>query len=146
MIQSTRIRTLNARDVRKGDYVLYWMQASQRAECNHALEHAVRRANELRLPIVVFFGLTDGFPEANERHYAFMLEGLAEVNAALERKGIRFVVRHIAPDEGAAALAERAALVVTDRGYLRIFGRKVAAAYSCLGEASSTGTTASVST
>jgi deoxyribodipyrimidine photo-lyase len=120
MIQSTRIRTLNARDVRKGDYVLYWMQASQRAECNHALEHAVRRANELRLPIVVFFGLTDGFPEANERHYAFMLEGLAEVNAALERKGIRFVVRHIAPDEGAAALAERAALVVTDRGYLRI--------------------------
>ncbi len=120
MIQPTRIKSLNARDVRKGEYVLYWMQASQRAECNHALEYAVRRANELRLPVIVFFGLADGFPEANERAYAFMLEGLADVRAALERKGIRFVVRRAAPDEGAAALAERAALAVTDRGYLRI--------------------------
>ena len=99
MIQPTRIKSLNARDVRKGEYVLYWMQASQRAECNHALEYAVRRANELRLPVIVFFGLADGFPEANERAYAFMLEGLADVRAALERKGIRFVVRRAAPDE-----------------------------------------------
>ena len=38
---------LNARGVRKGRFVLYWMQASCRAECNHALEYAVREANEL---------------------------------------------------------------------------------------------------
>ena len=120
MIQLTRIRTLNAQDARKGDYVLYWMQASQRAEANHALEYAIRRANDLKLPVVVFFGLTEGFPEANERHYAFMLEGLAEVKGALERKGIKLVVRQGAPAEGAAALSERAALAVTDRGYLRI--------------------------
>jgi len=120
MIQPARIKSLNARDVRPGEYVLYWMQASQRAECNHALEYAVRRANELRLPVVVFFGLTDGFPEANERAYAFMLEGLAEVKAALARKGIALVVRRAAPDDGAVAMADRAALAVTDRGYLRI--------------------------
>ncbi len=120
MIQPTRIKPLNGAEPRRGDYVLYWMQASQRAECNHALEYAVRRANELALPVVVFFGLTDKFPEANERHYAFMLEGLAEVKDRLEKKGIRFVVRQSAPDEGVAALGARAALVVTDRGYLRV--------------------------
>ena len=120
MIQPTRVKSLNARDVRKGEYVLYWMQASQRVECNHALEYAVRRGNELKLPVVVFFGIAEGFPEANERGYAFMLEGLAEVKAALERKGIRLVVRRASPDEGAVALAKRASLAVTDRGYLRI--------------------------
>jgi deoxyribodipyrimidine photo-lyase len=120
MIQAARIRTLNAKDARKGDYVLYWMQASQRSEANHALELAVQKANEMKVPVVAFFGLTDGFPEANERHYAFMLEGLAEVKTALERKGIKLVVRRGAPDEGAAALAGRAALAVVDRGYLRV--------------------------
>ena len=29
-IQPTRIQTLNDADIRKGDYVLYWMQQSQR--------------------------------------------------------------------------------------------------------------------
>src|SRR4030042_1880246 len=76
MIQKERIRFLNERAIRKGHYVLYWMQASQRAEYNHALEYAVLKANELHQPLIVFFGLTDRFPEGNERHYTFMLEGL----------------------------------------------------------------------
>ena len=33
------------------------------------------------LPVVVGFGLTDGYPEANLRHYAFMLQGLRDVAA-----------------------------------------------------------------
>ena len=76
MIQKERIEILNDKNIRKGKYVLYWMQASQRAEYNHALEYAILKANELRQPVVVFFGITDHFPEGNERHYAFMLEGL----------------------------------------------------------------------
>ncbi len=120
MIQPTRLRSLNAKDVRDGDYVLYWMQASQRAESNHALEYAVLRANELRRPVVVYFGLTGSFPDANARHYAFMLEGLAEVKRALAAKGIVFVVRAVSPDEGAVEMAGRASLAVTDRGYLKI--------------------------
>ena len=32
-----RLTPLNKADSRKGGYVLYWMQASQRAEDNHAL-------------------------------------------------------------------------------------------------------------
>lgn len=134
MIQPTRIKSLNAKDVKKGDFVLYWMQASQRAECNHALEYAVQKGNALRQPVVVFFGLTPAFPEANERHYAFMLEGLAETGRKLEKKGIRLVVRLASPEIGVQAAAEQASLVVTDRGYLRIqrsWRKKAAAALDC---------------
>jgi len=60
-IQEERIRQLNEEDVRDGDYVLYWMQQSQRAEYNHALEHAAQRANELGQPLLVVFGLTDDY-------------------------------------------------------------------------------------
>ncbi len=93
-IQDTRIRQLNDFDIRlDADYVLYWMQQSQRAECNHALEYAVQQANELGLGIVVVFGLTDDYPDANLRHDTFMLEGVAEAKTLLEKRGIHMVVR-----------------------------------------------------
>lgn len=118
MIQQERIKQLNRGEVARGDYVLYWMQASQRAEYNHALEYAIGRANELRKPLVVYFGLTDHYPEANERHYVFMLEGLKETRRSLEKRGIRMVIRHESPEIGAAEMARRASMVVADRGYL----------------------------
>ncbi len=120
MVHPERIQLLNDRPVQDGRYVLYWMQASQRAECNHALEYAIRRANELKLPPVVLFGITDEFPEANERHYAFMLEGLAEVQQAQRHRGIQLVAWHRSPESAAAELAGGASLVVADRGYLRV--------------------------
>jgi len=120
VIQAERIQPLNAKPAGKGAYVLYWMQASQREECNHALEYAVRRANALKLPLVAVFGLTERYPEANERHVAFMLEGLRETQQALRRRGIRLVIRRQSPERAAIELARRAALLVTDRGYTRI--------------------------
>jgi deoxyribodipyrimidine photo-lyase len=120
MIHPSRIQPLNARSIQDGRYVLYWMQASQRVECNHALEYAVGAANERNLPVVVGFGLTEKFPEANLRHYAFMLEGLEEVRKGLYDRGIQFALMRRSPELAATALAEEAALVVADRGYLRI--------------------------
>jgi deoxyribodipyrimidine photo-lyase len=96
------------------------MQSSQRAECNHALETAVERANERNLPVVAVFGLTEEFPEANLRHYSFMIDGLETVRGALSRRGIRFILAPESPERAATRLAEEAALVVADRGYLRI--------------------------
>jgi len=120
MIQKERVRPLNNETEKRRDYVLYWMQASQRAEYNHALEYAAGEANARGKPLVVFFGLTEKFPEANERPYAFMLEGLKEVGRSLEERGIRFVLRHISPETGAVTMARRADLAVVDRGYLRV--------------------------
>jgi deoxyribodipyrimidine photo-lyase len=119
-IQSARIRTLReAEPGASASYVLYWMQQSQRVRCNHALEYAVEQANRLGLPVLVGFGLTDGYPEANARHYAFMLQGLAEVSAGLAARGIGFAIRRGEPDAVALTLSAEAALVVCDRGYLR---------------------------
>jgi deoxyribodipyrimidine photo-lyase len=119
MIEEARIRSLNERAPRSGRYVLYWMQQSQRASWNPALEVAIAEANQRRLPVVAGFGLMDGYPEANLRHYAFMLQGLRETAASLEGRGIPMLVRHGAPDAVALELAKEAALVVSDRGYLR---------------------------
>ena len=134
MIQEERIRQLNDGRIAAGRFVVYWMQASQRVECNHALEYAIERANELALPVVTFFGLTESFPEANERHYRFMLEGLAEVRGALERRGIKLIVRRASPEKGVLELSRDAALVVVDRDYVRhtkAWRRRAARGLSC---------------
>jgi deoxyribodipyrimidine photo-lyase len=120
MIQPERIQPCNDRPIQKGRYVLYWMQASQRAVFNHALEYSIRQANELNKPVVVLFGITDRFPEANERHYAFMLQGLREVREGLYQRGIQFVVLHKSPELAAVQFSKDASMVVTDAGYLRI--------------------------
>jgi len=120
MIEKERLSLLNSRDPVSGDYVLYWMQAAQRAEANPALEYAVRLANENRRPCLAFFGLTDRFPEANARHFAFMLEGLRETQATLADRGIKLVVMPVSPEKGVVEMGRAASLVVTDRGYLRI--------------------------
>ncbi len=120
MIQEERIKVLKPGAPAAGRYVLYWMQASQRAVCNHALEFAVEKANELDLPLVVFFGITPRYPGANRRHYLFMLEGLRETGQTLAERGAQFVVRKVSPEKGALQLAGAASLLVTDRGYLRI--------------------------
>ncbi|MFO7990458.1 MAG: deoxyribodipyrimidine photo-lyase [Desulfotignum sp.] len=122
-IHPARIRHLNRTRIQQPapnrDYVLYWMQQSQRAAFNHALEFAVDQANQLNLPLVTGFGLTDAYPEANLRHYTFMLEGLAETRTELADRGIQLVVRTGHPPDVALDLGRQAALIVCDAGYLR---------------------------
>ena len=133
-IQNTRIQSLNNLDTVKGKYVLYWMQQSQRADNNHALEYAIQEANRLRCRVLVAFGLTDSYPEANLRHYAFMLEGLQETRAALAGRGIQMVVQLGSPPDVALALGKEACLIVCDRGYLkhqRTWRHEVAAKAPC---------------
>jgi deoxyribodipyrimidine photo-lyase len=95
------------------------MQQSQRGRFNHALEVAAQWSNELDVPLVVGFAFIDGYPGANARHYAFMLQGLRDVAQELASRGVSFVVRRGAPVEVVARLAEKACVVICDRGYLR---------------------------
>jgi len=85
-IHPERIAAANGRDERPGRYVLYWMQQSQREACNHALEYAAVQANRLGLPLLAAFALTANYPQANLRHYTFMLEGLWQTRADLARR------------------------------------------------------------
>ena len=120
MIHRERIKWLNNKPFIEGDYVLYWMQASQRVDYNHALEYAITKANELDKPLLVFFGITDEYPGANERHYYFMLEGLRETQASLLKRGIRMVIQHESPETAAIKWSRSACVIVTDRGYLTL--------------------------
>ncbi|MFW5759885.1 MAG: deoxyribodipyrimidine photo-lyase [Cyclobacteriaceae bacterium] len=119
-IEPERIRTLNDKEENTDqEYVLYWMQQSQRAEYNHALEFALEKANDLKMPLLVVFSLMDDYPEANLRHYYFMVEGLKEVQQALQKRNIRMIVAHGHPAEVALNYADKAGCIVTDMGYLR---------------------------
>jgi deoxyribodipyrimidine photo-lyase len=77
----------------EGRCVVYWMQRSQRALDNPALNLAVEVANLLKKPAVVFFGLIANAHHANRRHYQFMLEGLRDVALGLRQRGVGFVGR-----------------------------------------------------
>ena len=107
---------------RQGRYVLYWMQSAVRSRHNQALDYAVAEANRLGLPVLVVFGLTPSYPSANARHYQFLLEGLRDVYAGLGARKLPLLVgltgEH-GPAEAALALAPDAALIVTERAYLR---------------------------
>ncbi len=110
---------LNSNPTHQGEYVLYWMQQSQRVAYNHALEFAIQLANRHHLPLLVVFIVTQNFLGANERHYTFMFEGLQEVKETLKAKGITFAVKigefsHIIP-----LLAKASHSVIFDYGYLR---------------------------
>jgi deoxyribodipyrimidine photo-lyase len=119
-IQEERVGILNNAKVRSGDYVLYWMQSSHRTEENPALRYSVERADQAHLPLIVYFGLSQSYPESNLRHFRFMLDGLDEVARSLESQGIKFILRIEPPDMGVCSLAKNAAMVIVDRGYLRL--------------------------
>jgi deoxyribodipyrimidine photo-lyase len=100
------------------------MQRAQRAIDNPALSLAVRVANNLGKPVLVFFCLLSRHPIANLRHYTFMLEGLEDTTHRLERMRIGFVLRMSDVASPLPAFAQlcaeiRPALVVTDENPLR---------------------------
>ena len=79
----------------KGDgaCVVYWMQRAQRGLNNAAVDCAVNVANELGLPLLVYFSAISNFPNANLRHYVFLNQGLPDVEADLAERNIAFIVR-----------------------------------------------------
>ena len=81
----------------EGRCVVYWMQRSQRALDNPALNLAIEAANLLKRPVVVFFSLIPNAHHANRRHYQFMLKGLQDVAQGLRERGVGFVLRRF-PD------------------------------------------------
>lgn len=120
MIQEDRISYLNEKNEREGKYIIYWMQASQRVNYNQALETAIRIANKRSLPLLTYFELNTEYPEANLRHYYFMLEGLQEVQQKLKDMGINLVIGFPDSDRypDLKFLARDASMVITDYGYL----------------------------
>jgi len=97
--------------------VVYWMQRSQRAADNDALNIAIAAGNELRKPVLVFFQLLAPAHHANLRHYEFMQRGLAEL---LRKRNVGFVLRADPDDDFLRFCAEvHPCLVIGDENPLR---------------------------
>ncbi|HWZ11799.1 MAG TPA: deoxyribodipyrimidine photo-lyase [Acidobacteriaceae bacterium] len=103
-----------------GKCVVYWMQRAQRGRNNLALDVAADIANELRLPLLVFFSAISNYPHANWRHYYFLNRGLIDVAEDLTERNISFVVRR-QPNNAIDAFAAEvgAAIVIGDENVMR---------------------------
>ena len=99
----------------EGQCVVYWMQRSQRALDNPALNLAVEAANLLKKPVVAFFSLIPNAHHANRRHYQFMLKGLQDVAQGLRARGVGFILRRF-PDHSLLKFCSEArpCVVVSD--------------------------------
>jgi deoxyribodipyrimidine photo-lyase len=114
-----RVVQLNdATDNNNARYVLYWMQMYKRTTHNHALTYAIRKANELKLPLVVYEGLKYYYPWASDRLHTFILEGVEDRRVQFECVGARYIFYlqkdGDSPKDVVAQLAVDAACIVTD--------------------------------
>jgi deoxyribodipyrimidine photo-lyase len=104
----------------EGSCVVYWMQRAQRGIDNPALNVAIQAANELQKPLAVFFGLHPKYPNANLRHYAFLLEGLPETAQKIEQRGAAFIFRPYPKNNLLAFCDEvKACMVIGDENPMR---------------------------
>lgn len=113
-----RARTVNDKhSLEQGKFVLYWMRTAIRADENPALELAVRYANHLDLPVLVYQALTEKYRYASDRHHTFIMQGARDVQQAFHEKDIAYVFHLERPGQRGphlANLASRSALVVTE--------------------------------
>ncbi|WP_367182516.1 deoxyribodipyrimidine photo-lyase [Edaphobacter sp.] len=103
-----------------GRCVVYWMQRAQRGQDNHAVDLAVKIAAALDLPVVVYFAGISNFPHANLRHYAFLNQGLVDVEEDLAARDIGFVMRRAPHESHERFFADvQAAIVIGDENPMR---------------------------
>ena len=101
-----------------GEYILYWMQSTQRLEDNWALRLAIVEADRIGKPVLIHHGLDPHYTYASARFHTFMLQGAREMAKRAEQLGLtyRFALRRRHKDDNRVVdrLASRAAVVITD--------------------------------
>jgi deoxyribodipyrimidine photo-lyase len=117
-VPDARVRVVNDRSARPGDYVLYWMIANRRARSNFALDRAVEHARAVGRGVVVLEALRVDYPWATARSHQFVIDGMADQRVAFDVPGVTYypyVERRVGEGSGLVErLATEAAVVVTD--------------------------------
>ncbi|MBI1324839.1 deoxyribodipyrimidine photolyase [bacterium] len=119
----SRTREANRQPVNQdGRCVLYWMQRAQRGRDNAALNLAIDHANRLKVPVACIFALTDNYPDAQRRHYRFLVQGLVDAAEDLAQKGVPLIVRFGSPPEVVlnATRELKPAILIGDENPVRI--------------------------
>ena len=76
-VEAERVRQLNSAALAdNARFVVYWSQMNRRVEWNHALAYGAQLANQHRLPLLVYEGLTCTYKAANDRLHTFILEAV----------------------------------------------------------------------
>ena len=118
-VQPQRTRILKHAPYTRGP-VMYWMSRDQRLQDNWALQLAQEKADAHGAPLIICFVLNQ-FLNAPLRHYAFMMEGLAELAKQSAALGIPFVVLRGEPGKVLPTFIKKAGIgeLVTDFSPLR---------------------------
>jgi deoxyribodipyrimidine photo-lyase len=98
MINEKRVRLLQ-KGIETNGPVVYWMSRDQRVNDNWVLLFAQQLAIEKKRSLVVVFNLVPDFLAATIRQYAFMLNGLQEVEKELSKYNIPFFLTTGKPEE-----------------------------------------------
>lgn len=102
----------------EGEYVLYWMQTTQRFEDNWALRLATLEADRIGKPLLIHHGLDPHYTHASDRFHAFIMQGAQDLARQADALGLtyRFALRRRRQDDHRLVdrLASRACAVITD--------------------------------
>ncbi len=114
-----RCVSLNAVRLRpEGEFVLYWMQSTQRLEENWALRQATLEADRLGKPVLIYQGLNPHYEFASDRTHAMILGNAVELSRQADMLGLTYVfnLRRTVADDNRVLdrLSERAVLIITD--------------------------------
>lgn len=100
-----------------GDFVLYWTHHALRTDENPALEVAMLFAEQLKLPLLVYQGLSEKYRFASDRHHTFILEAARDLQKQYAELGISYALhvdRTGSRQPQLAQLAKRCSILVTD--------------------------------
>ncbi len=103
--------------LKAGGFILYWMRYALRADENPALDVAIQLASLHDCQLLVYQELNCRDEFSSDRHYTFALEGAADVQEQLTKKGISYAF-HLTHNKDESSplmsLACEAELVVTE--------------------------------
>ncbi|HSY36239.1 MAG TPA: deoxyribodipyrimidine photo-lyase [Acidobacteriaceae bacterium] len=120
LAQDSRVTVRRGGGPGEGKCVVYWMQRAQRGRDNHALNVAIAVGNALDLPVVAYFAGISNFPHANLRQYAFLNQGLPDVEEDCAERGVGFVMRRAPGEDPLKLFADvNAAMVIGDENPMR---------------------------
>ena len=116
---SLRAFSLNEKRLQpEGEYILYWMQTTQRFEDNWALRLATLEADRIGKPLLIHHGLDPHYQYASARFHTFVMQGARDLAHRANALGLtyRFALRRRVSDDNHMLdrLAHRACVVITD--------------------------------
>jgi len=132
-IPTPRIFAENACEPRAdASHVIYWMTSARRSRFNYGLQRATEWSRHLGRPLIILEALRVDYPWSSDRFHCFVLDGMAANASAFAGSAAQYHP-YVEPERGAGrglleALAEDAAVVVTDRFPTYFLPRMVAAA------------------